>query len=148
MASTDLVGRCGIYCGACPVYLGARGNEEAARHAKLNWKVPEDEIRCNGCSGLTPECYGNHCGYRECMEGYDYCSQCPEYQADACEKLSHFEAWFNSLGESLKENLGRIEAGETGEWLGEQAERWSCPGCGSPVFWEQTRCPECGKPLK
>jgi hypothetical protein len=69
MASMNLVGRCGIYCGACPVYLGARGNDEAAKYALEQWKVGEDQLRCEGCQGLTPDCFGNGCGYRECMMG-------------------------------------------------------------------------------
>ncbi len=145
MTSMNLVGRCGIYCGACPVYLGARGNDEAARYALEQWKVGEDQLRCEGCQGLTPECFGNGCGYRDCMEGYEYCSRCPEHP---CERFDKFEEWFNELGESLEENLRRIDAGEAEDWLGEQAERWRCPGCGEPFFWTQERCHSCGEPLK
>jgi hypothetical protein len=29
MAKMDIVERCGIYCGACPIYQGTRGDREA-----------------------------------------------------------------------------------------------------------------------
>jgi rubrerythrin len=58
------------------------------------------------------------------------------------------DEYFNGIGESLREHLRRINAGEADAWLEEQWTKWSCPFCGSPVFWEEKTCPSCGKPLK
>jgi hypothetical protein len=145
-----VVGRCGLYCGGCPVYLGGRGDEDARSHAINEWNVPAEKIRCNGCQGLTPECFGNECILLPCLEskGYVYCSECAESHDGSCEKFGRTSNYLEDLGESAEGNLKRVQAGEAQEWLKEQEKRWSCPDCGSPFFWEATNCPRCGKALE
>jgi hypothetical protein len=150
MAKLDIVGRCGIYCGACPIYRGARGDEDASRFAENVWKTPANRMTCGGCHNLGPEDHGVDCPRRKCMDakGYEYCSQCPEYEAKTCEKFESMDRYFKKRGESLRANLGRLNSGDAEAWLAEEAKRNSCPSCGHAVFWEEKRCPGCGKPLK
>ena len=145
-----LVGRCGLYCGGCPVYLGARGDEDARSHAINEWKVPPENISCGGCGALTPESMGSQCVVVPCLEskGYEYCTECAEASEGSCEKFGRTVNFLKGLGEDAMGNLKRIQAGEADEWLSEQEKRWSCPECGSPFFWEATKCPRCGEPVK
>jgi hypothetical protein len=150
MAKMDLVGRCGIYCGACPIYRGTRGDEEAKKFTKDVWKTPSNRMTCDGCHKLGPEAHGVDCPRRKCMDAknLEYCIECPEYPTGKCENFENMDRYFRNRGESLRANLERITSGEVGVWLAEEAKRNSCTACGVPVFWEEKSCPRCGKPLK
>jgi len=150
MAKMDIVGRCGIYCGACPIYRGTRGDREAQAFARDVWKTPPNRMTCDGCHNLGPESHGVDCPRRRCMDskGYEYCSECPEYAAGGCEKFESMDRYFVKKGESLRENIKRITSGDADAWLAEQGAKWSCHSCGAPTFWEERNCPRCGKPLK
>ena len=150
MVDRGFVGQCGIYCGACPIYRGCQGDEQAREFARKVWKTPPERMNCHGCHALAPGEHGTYCPRRTCMEakGYEYCSECREYSAGSCRKFGEMDEYFNGIGESLREHLRRINAGEADAWLEEQGKKWSCPFCGSPIFWEEKTCPSCGKPLK
>jgi rubrerythrin len=150
MTNKDIVGRCGIYCGACPIYRGTRGDREAQAFARNVWKTSPNRMTCDGCHNLKPESHGVDCPRRECMDskGYEYCSECPEYASGKCEKFESMNRYFEKKGESLRENLSRVTSGNTDSWLEEQGVKWACHSCGSPIFWEEKKCPRCGKPLK
>ena len=150
MASMDLVGRCGIYCGACPVYRAKRGDGEALEFIVKAWKTPPNRRTCDGCQNLGLESHGVDCPRRRCMDekGYAYCSECPECVYGRCAKWGQMDRYFRKLGVSLLGDVRRVKSGEAEAWQQEQAERWRCQYCGSPVFWEEKSCPGCGKPLK
>jgi len=150
MAKLDVVGRCGIYCAACPIYRGARGDEGARRFAKVVWKTPENRLICDGCHSPGLGGHGVDCPRRKCMDarGVEYCSECPEYPTGKCKKFEEMDSYFKKRGESLRANLERITSDDVDKWLAEQAKRNSCPSCSRPVFWEEKKCPGCGKPLK
>jgi predicted RNA-binding Zn-ribbon protein involved in translation (DUF1610 family) len=82
------------------------------------------------------------------VKGHEYCCECPEYSTGKCEMFESMNQYFVKKGESLRENLTRVTSGGTDAWLVEQEVKWSCPSCGSPIFWEEKKCPRCGKPLK
>ncbi len=150
MGKMDVVGRCGIYCGACPIYRGTRGDKQAQEFARDAWKTPPNRMTCDGCHNLGPEAHGIACPRRKCMEtkGHGYCNECPEYEAGTCEKFEAMDRYFCKRSESLRRNLERITSGDLNAWLSEEAKKNSCPACSHPVFWEEKRCPGCGKPLK
>jgi rubrerythrin len=150
MANLDVVGRCGIYCGACPIYRGTRGDKQAHAFARDVWKTPINRMTCDGCHNLKPESHGIDCPRRECMNKKDleYCSECTQYDDRTCKKFEEFERYFNKRGESLRDNLSRIRSGDVDAWLEKQVAKWSCRYCGVPTFWEEKKCPSCGKPLK
>jgi hypothetical protein len=73
VADANLVGRCGLYCGACGAYI----NE-----------------RCSGC-GATPKFRG--CPVRKCCIEHNYatCAECTEYPNPRdCKK---FHNWISKL---------------------------------------------------
>jgi hypothetical protein len=146
----DVVGRCGIYCGACPIYRGTRGDEEAKKFARNVWKTPPNRMTCDGCHNIGLVSHGVDCPCRKCMDakGHEYCNMCPEYSTYICEIFESMNRYFVKKGENLRENLARVTSSGTDAWLAEQEAKWSCPSCSSPIFWEEKKCPKCGKPLK
>lgn len=150
MTGSDIIGRCGLYCGACPIYLGARGDTDASRYVLEEWKLPEEAIECGGCRALTQESSGSKCELVPCMDGkgLEYCSGCAEYEDGSCAKFIKSEEMCRSIGIDLRENLKRLSDVGEEAWLAEQEKRWSCPDCGSPFFWQAKRCPSCERPLK
>lgn len=149
MTGSDIIGRCGLYCGACAIYLGARGDVDARTYVLEEWRVPEEAIECSGCHAQTPESAGSKCELAPCMDGngYEYCSECAEYVEGSCGKFEKSEEMCRSIGIDLRENLKRLRDVGGEAWLAEQEERWSCPDCISPFFWQAQRCPSCKRPL-
>ena len=146
----DLIGRCGLYCGACPIYLGARGDDDARKYVLEVWELPEDAIACNGCHAATPESGDSKCELVPCMDGkgHEYCSECAEYAEGSCDKFAKSEALCKSIGIDLRSDLERLQAVGGEAWLAEQEGRWSCPQCGSRHFWQAQICSGCGASLK
>jgi len=147
MVDHSLVGRCGLYCGACGIYRAYRDGGEPRRVLAEQFKIPEDKVRCEGCSALTPECWGTGCKIVECLDGkgYGFCYDCPEHAAGSCEKYEKLSARYAKLNIDVRANLDRIRAGEAEGWLAEQDTRWRCSGCGRPVSCHSPKCYHCGK---
>ena len=59
MADANLIGRCGIYCGACPLYINTK---------------------CEGCRAPATE----ECAIARCAEaaGVDYCGVCTKFPCE------------------------------------------------------------------
>jgi hypothetical protein len=53
----NLVAVCGLYCGACPMYLATHGNDEQKRKQLVQqfssgpMKLAWEDIQCDGCLG-------------------------------------------------------------------------------------------------
>ncbi len=146
----SLVGKCGLYCGACSVYRGQRDDDESRNRIARNAKCSEDKVRCNGCGDLTNECWGYGCKLVVCSrtKGLNYCFECIEYQNNACAKHDKLSKAYLEIGVDLRENLRKIESGLTEEWLKESAEKFKCSNCGQPISaWAET-CHKCGHNLR
>lgn len=141
----ELAGRCGLYCGACTIYRAERDSEELRNKLARDFKCEPDQVRCNGCGSLTPECWGNGCRIVACAEakGFRYCFECPEYENGSCEKFEELAKDYLGIGVGLRSNLERIMKGETGEWLKESEERFRCKACGKPVCAWSKKCHHC-----
>lgn len=146
MVDTSLVGRCGLYCGACCIYRAHRDSGAlAARLAELFKSTPE-EIRCNGCGALTKDCWGTDCKFIQCQEerGYRFCYVCPEYKNRSCVEFEEFAgAYLDEDGVDIRSNLALIEEGKLDEWLAESEKRYTCPHCGRPLIVGREKCHHC-----
>lgn len=150
MTDRSLVGRCGLYCGACLIYRAHRDSAQLRESVAADYGRSPEEVRCEGCQTAAldgwdmDERWGKNCRIVGCLDGkgLDFCFQCESYPE--CEK---FREPFDSClerGENLMENLGKIEAGRVEEWLREEAERWRCRRCGKPVSQHLKECHWCG----
>ncbi|UCF10735.1 MAG: DUF3795 domain-containing protein [Candidatus Bipolaricaulota bacterium] len=134
---------CGLYCGACDVYLAtARGTQDVLANA---WGRSVTEVTCRGCRAPVRAVFCRDCGIRSCAAGrrLEHCSSCPELP---CEQLVTFRDSAEHHGSALRD-LRRIKAVGVRSWLKEQHERWRCPACSREAGWYDSQCSRCGSPL-
>ena len=148
----NLVGRCGLYCGACGIYRAYRDGGEYRQRLAAFFKCPPEKVRCEGCQALTAECWGNYCKFVQCLnlKGFKFCYGCPDYEKHACKKFEEFsEAYLKEDGVDLRANLEKIKAGKVEEWLKESEEQFRCPYCRKSLFIGalKEKCYHCGQNL-
>jgi hypothetical protein len=153
----DLMGPCGLYCGACAVYIATRdGNEKLkAIMGKLYGTKPE-ETECCGCMQTDPPeklyRYCQQCEMRECVKskGYYSCHQCSEWPCVLVRNFGYatgvrvmkraIPCWRAKVAEHGQE-LGSIE------WARSECERYHCRACGEPLFRGAQQCRACKRPV-
>jgi hypothetical protein len=91
----DLMAPCGLYCGACGVYIATRDRNGKFRAIMGNlYGIKPEETECFGCMQPDP---GQKlcdlcklCTIRDCIEskGYYSCHQCEEWPCDVIEKFN------------------------------------------------------------
>ncbi len=146
----ELVGKCGLYCGACTIYVAQHDSEEWREKIATKSNCSPEKVRCNGCGALTSECWGNGCKIVLCTraKGVNYCYECSDFGEGKCDRFGNLAKSYLNAGVDLRKNLSRIQAGETDEWLRESAERFTCKTCGKPVSAWFTECHNCGTALR
>ena len=148
LTNRNLVGRCGLYCGACGIYRAYKDNGEFLERLAKHFKCLSEKVRCEGCMALTLESWGYDCKIVQCLrnKGLEFCYQCNEYENKTCEKFEKLSERYLENGEDIRANLERIKKGETEEWLHESEEKYRCPSCGKPlpVYGIKGKCYHCG----
>jgi len=150
MDNKNLIGRCGLYCGACCIYRAERDGQEYKKRLALRFDCPEEKVRCNGCGALTPECWGFDCKFVKCLKekGYEFCFECPEYEQRTCEMFEEFSKnYLEEDGVDLRENLAMIKEGKMDEWLKLSERLYTCKFCGKPVAAGAEKCHHCKKEI-
>jgi hypothetical protein len=149
----DLMAPCGLYCGACGVYIATRDGNEKFRAAMANlYGTRPEETACLGCMQPDPAkkiyAYCTTCKIRDCVKskGYYSCHQCQEWP---CSQIENFG--FATGRKVMKRAIPiwRAKVAEFGdekgsaEWARSECERYHCPSCGNPLFRGAQRCREC-----
>jgi hypothetical protein len=150
MNKKDLVGRCGLYCGACVIYRAERDDPELRKRLAERWNCPVEKVRCNGCGALTPDCWGSDCKFVKCLsqKGYQFCYECPDYEAGSCVMFEEFSKnYLKDDGVDLRKNLVMIKEGKTEEWLKHSQKFYTCKFCGKPVTAGAKKCHHCKKEI-
>jgi len=152
MVDRNLVGRCGLYCGACGIYRAYRDGGEYRQQLADFFKCSPEKVCCEGCQALTQECWGIECKIVECLNAKElqFCYECTDYDKHTCEKFEKFsEEYLQDDHVDLRANLSRIKAGQVDEWLKESEEKFRCPSCGKflPTSSFRKKCYHCGKEL-
>jgi len=147
----NLVGRCGLYCGACAIHRAYKDDGEYLKQRAERFKCPPEKVRCEGCMALTPQCWGNGCKIVQCLNGKNlqFCYECDEFERRTCEKYEKLAKDYLESGEDMRANLARIKRGETEEWLRESEQKYKCPECRKPlsVYETKGKCHHCGADL-
>jgi hypothetical protein len=142
MSRRNLEAYCGLYCGACPVYLQQYDGWLVEAIAKY-FKCEPTDLRCRGCRSDMVSVSCRDCNRRGCAQsrGLDSCSACPEMPCDRMRqcRLPH-------MSEAVP-NLEALRDRGSGLWLSGQADRWTCPSCGRTGSWYEQVCLQCGTAL-
>jgi hypothetical protein len=147
-----LVATCGLYCGACPMFLDSqtgsdRKTKEFMQYMGLKLtEIKREDFQCEGCLGkgkIIPFCA--KCNIRACAEGKKiaHCSECSEFP---CVRISDFN---NNHGKLLHHaevlvNLRHLKEMGIKDWAKSEEERWRCPQCRNRISWYDQACSKCG----
>lgn len=157
----ELRAPCGIFCGACAIYIADRNNSSKFKSmiAAL-WRKKPEEIGCLGCMQSDPprRLYGfcQECPIRECAKtkALYSCHQCDEWP---CSMMNG--EFGDRLPSSVKASVKRVmlrsipswrqkvaalgdEQGSE-EWARAECERYHCPKCGEPLYRSAQQCHGC-----
>ena len=148
----NLVATCGLYCGACPIYLDSQSKSDQKTKEFMQQlgskqtNIKREDFQCDGCLGkgaLVSFCA--KCNIRSCAEGKKiaHCSECSEFP---CPRISDFN---NNYGKLLHHsevlaNLNQLRQKGIKEWAKLEEERWQCPKCGNRLGWYDKACSKCG----
>jgi len=142
MSSRDIAGKCGLYCGACPFYLGTKDPNYKEEFKQENGQWEEDWY-CLGCGNLDEKSWGNQCLITQCAvsKSVMYCHTCDEYP---CEKLIAFSQDNYPHHHTVISGSNRMKEIGCDAWLEEQEKRWACTVCKKPFGWYAKTCMSCG----
>lgn len=146
-----LVAPCGLYCGACPMYLATQENSEKRLESlmqqfsagKMQMKMAD--ILCDGCiGGRRVATFCSRCAMRSCAESkpnVTRCSDCPDFP---CSKITNFNNDGMTHHSEVLENLRHLREMGIGKWTQYEEDRWRCPQCKEKLSWYDKACQKCG----
>jgi len=153
----DLMAPCGLYCGACGVYIASRDGNEKFRAIMGNlYGTKPEETACLGCMQSDPpkEMYKScgACTIRECVKSKEFysCHQCTDWPCSFIENFGF------ATGRRVMERaipLWREKVAAHGDeegsvdWARAELERYHCPSCGQPLFRGAQQCRACKQPV-
>ncbi|TCL62383.1 uncharacterized protein DUF3795 [Hydrogenispora ethanolica] len=136
-------GYCGLYCGACPVFMKTQNGQIEQLAAELG--TPVVEVACFGCkSNQVAKWCRDDCPIKKCSQekGHDYCIECDDY---LCKDLMEFrDDPRYPYHTEIEAYLDQIRKEGTESWLNFMKIRWSCKNCHTPYDWFQQTCNRCG----
>ena len=151
----NLMAPCGLYCGACGVYIATRDNNQKFKTIMGNlYGTKPEETECLGCMQADPpQCiygYCRECGIRNCVrsKGFYSCHQCTDWP---CDQIKNFGLATGQRVMLQTIPLWRTKVAELGgeegsvAWARAVCEKYHCPTCGKPLFRGAQRCRSCGK---
>jgi hypothetical protein len=162
----ELRAPCGIFCGACAIYLATRsGSEKLKSYIAGLWGVRPEDVNCHGCMQTDPPkaLFGfcKSCAVRNCArsKGLYSCHQCEKWP---CAEMERGE-YINAVPVSVRQSISRVRnraiplwrkkvaasGDEKGslDWARAEAERYHCPSCGEPLYRSAQQCRACKRPV-
>lgn len=147
-----LVAVCGLYCGACPMYLATQSDDEQKRSTLLKrlssgpTKLTIDDLLCDSCLGNgRVASFCQRCAIRACPASKSNvirCSDCPDFP---CSRITDFNNDGMLHHAEVLDNLRRIREMGVEEWAEFEEERWRCTRCHLPMSWYDSKCSSCGQ---
>jgi len=146
-----LVAPCGLYCGACPMYLASQEKDDQKLKdmmrqfgsGKMQFK--QEDLLCDGCiGGGRVAVFCRKCAMRTCADekaDVTRCSDCAEFP---CSKITNFNNDGMLHHSEVLANLRQIRQRGIKEWTRFEEDRWSCPKCRNKISWYDKACSKCG----
>jgi hypothetical protein len=146
-----LVAPCGLYCGACPMFLASQDNDEQKVQALLKQfsgrgaKMAPADLQCDGCiGGGRVASFCRICAMRSCAENtkkVTRCADCPDFP---CSKITNFNNDGMLHHAEVLANCRKLKEVGIKEWTKREEERWSCTQCHANISWYDKECSKCG----
>jgi hypothetical protein len=140
----NLVSACGLYCGACGVYIATQENdtEKILRYAMILNQSYEETL-CDGCGAERKTLYcSKMCTFIDCKKNkkVDFCYECNEFP---CSALLDFKSKMPHRAEII-DSLNRMKEIGTEKWIIEMKDKFSCSQCNSINSAYNLSCRKCG----
>ena len=145
IARDKLAAPCGLYCGACSVYVAYKSNDMKLKEKVAPiFGVTVDQISCEGCFSEKLFKYCQTCSIRDCALEQDLegCYQCRDFPC-------HFIHVFpTEAGRKIMlRSVSRWRELGTRRWMEEEEKRYHCLNCGHRVLRGAKRCANCRNPV-
>ena len=149
----NLVASCGLYCGACPMYLATQENSDERMESMRKQyganalKMSKEDLLCDGCLGggrLASFC--RKCDMRESATAKTKTRRCSECAEFACSRITGFNNDGMLHHAEVLENLRQLREMGITKWAKHEEERWQCPKCRAKISWYESECPKCKEP--
>jgi hypothetical protein len=148
----NLVAVCGLYCGACPMYIATQTGDEQKQRDLLKqfsagpMKLKLEDLLCDGCiGGDRVASFCRSCEMRACpndKKDVVRCSDCSEFPCSRITSFNNDGMWHHA---EVLNNLEQIRKMGIKEWAKYDEERWQCPKCRMPMAWYDSECSHCGE---
>ena len=133
---------CGLFCPGCTLYIASTDDPERLTRLSGMFGLPEEEMRCHGCSSDVRGPVCQNCKFVACAaeKGIEFCAQCTDYP---CEELKEFQAAMPHRAD-LFEDGQRIREAGFGKWFLEVRDKYTCPQCQVVNSAYDLVCRKCG----
>jgi hypothetical protein len=146
-----LVAPCGLYCGACPMYLASQNKDDQRMKALLqqfsggNMQFKKEDLLCDGCiaNGRVAS-FCRKCAIRACAESKPNVKRCSDCSDFPCSRITYFNNDGMVHHAEVLANLKRLREMGIKEWTKYEEDRWHCPQCHASISWYDQACPKCG----
>jgi len=144
-SNKELVAACGLYCGACGIYLATQesDNKKILQYALVLNQTFEETL-CDGCGAKKKSLHcSKMCIFIECkrQKGVDFCYECEEFP---CKALNEFKSKMPHRIEII-ESQNRMKEIGIENWLIEMQDYFSCPHCKTINSAYHLTCRKCGE---
>jgi len=148
-AEPELIGRCGLYCGACPVYLSRFEDGEFRIRVAEAWGISVDRCDCDGCGKPKSNSPCADCKILVCLDDKNIrtCYECESFDREDCENFERTYRICLEQSIDLRQNLERLYSSGNEKWIERNAQVYVCKACGARIPWGFAQCQRCGREL-
>jgi hypothetical protein len=146
-----LVAPCGLYCGACPMYLASQDDDPkkidalAQQFGGRGPKMAAADLQCDGCiGGGRVASFCRRCDMRSCAENTKKVERCADCSDFPCSKITRFNNDGMLHHAEVLENGRKLKEAGIKQWAKREEERWRCPQCQAKIAWYDSKCSKCG----
>jgi len=137
-----LAAACGLYCGACGVYLATR--EDPQRLAGIAARLGQslEETRCEGCRADQRSKHCRSCDLAACCQdrGHAFCGECADYP---CHAFATFQEALPHRRDIPQDMAAIVQEGAA-TWITHIPQRYTCPACSTLNGAYDLACRQCG----
>jgi hypothetical protein len=146
-----LVAPCGLYCGACPMYLASQEKDEEKIKARMQqfasgkMQFKQEDLLCDGCiANGRVAVFCRKCAIRACAAGKSNVTRCSDCTDFPCSRITNFNNDGMLHHSEVLDNLRHIREMGMKEWTKYEEDRWRCPQCRTSLSWYDKACSKCG----